>query len=427
MTALGAGKRGVAIPFLDRTDEIGRMTNALQVFDQALTKNDQLHEQMQRQAATLAASETQLLARKKELEVEINKSQALLEGAPDATVVVDRDASIRLVNRAAEKLFGYTRDELIGQPIEILIPIRFHHGHPKLRNGYIANPSPREMGTGRELAATAKDGREFPVEISLSPIEGAGLVASSIRDISVRKAAEEELQRAKAAAEEATRAKSSFLAMMSHEIRTPMNGVMSMAEVLNQTELDEDQRSMTRVILDSADALRTVINDILDFSKIEAGKLDVESVELDLGDLIESVGDLLAPRAEEKWLEFHVDIDPTMPRRLRGDPSRIRQILLNLCGNALKFTEEGSVQIRVSGRRDDDRCISRFEIIDTGIGLTPEQQSRLFQAFVQAEASTSRRFGGTGLGLTISRRLCELMGGKIGVSSESRKGSDVLV
>jgi PAS domain S-box-containing protein len=388
-----------------------------------ITARKQAEEELQRQAATLAASETQLRSRKQELEIEIGKSQALLEGAPDATVIVDKDAVIQLVNRAAEKLFGYPRHELIGQPVEILIPSRFRPQHPKLRNAYIANPAPRDMGAARELAAVARDGREFPVEISLSPIEGAGLVASSIRDISLRKAAEDELRRAKAAAEEATRAKSSFLAMMSHEIRTPMNGVMSMAEVLNQTDLDEDQRSMTRVILDSADALRTVINDILDFSKIEAGRLEVESVELDLGDLVESVGDLLAPRAEEKWLALHVDLDPAMPRRLRGDPSRIRQVLLNVCGNALKFTEEGSVQIRVSGRRDDARYVGRFEVTDTGIGLTPEQASRLFQPFVQAEASTSRRFGGTGLGLTISRRLCELMGGEIGVSSEKGKGS----
>ena len=370
------------------------------------------------------AAEIQLLERKRELEIEMNKSQALLEGAPDATLIVDKDASIRIVNRAAEKLFGYPRNELIGKPIETLIPARFHPGHPKLRNAYIANPTSREMGTGRELAAVARDGREFPVEISLSPIEGAGLVASSVRDITERKAAEAALRAAKETAEEATKAKANFLATMSHEIRTPMNGVMSMAQILDQTRLTSEQKDLTKTIRQSAEALLTVINDILDFSRIEAGKLPIERIGFDLMDVVEGVLDLLAPKAEEKGLKLLFHLEPDLPATATGDPSRLRQILLNIGSNAVKFTEAGQVLLRVRPiERSDTSARLRFEVRDSGIGLTPEQQAKLFRAFGQADSSTSRRFGGTGLGLSICRNLCELMGGTIGVESEIGHGS----
>jgi len=224
-------------------------------------------------------------------------------------------------------------------------------------------------------------------------------------------------------AEAATQAKSSFLASMSHEIRTPMNGVMSMAELLDQTPLSHEQRDMTSIIRQSSAALLGIINDILDFSKIEAGKLDIETLEIDLSGIVEDVGDLLALRAEEKGLTFVIDIDPRLPRGIAGDPTRIRQILLNLGGNAVKFTEAGSVTLKVDVLQDQAPALLRLEVIDTGIGLTREQQSRLFQPFAQAESGTARRFGGTGLGLSISLRLVELMGGRIGVASEAGSGS----
>ncbi len=234
-----------------------------------------------------------------------------------------------------------------------------------------------------------------------------------------------ELDKAKIAAEDATKAKSSFLAMMSHEIRTPMNGVMSMAEMLDQTDLTEDQRSMSGTIRGSASALLTIINDILDFSKIEAGKLDIEKVPFSLLETVEGVGELLIPRAEDKGIELVVDLDPAIPDRLVGDPTRLRQVALNLAGNAVKFTEKGSVSlvVRAGAPAADGRIALRFEIVDTGIGLSPEQCSRLFQPFQQADSSTSRKFGGTGLGLSISLKLVEMMGGRIGVESELGKGS----
>ena len=228
-----------------------------------------------------------------------------------------------------------------------------------------------------------------------------------------------DLAEARDKAEEATRAKSSFLAMMSHEIRTPMNGVMSMAELLDQSELTEDQRSMSAVIRQSAAALLTIINDILDFSKIEAGRLEIEHLPFSLAELLDGTAELVAARAEERGLALVVDADPELPDRFEGDASRIRQVLLNLLGNAVKFTETGSITLAVSGVAEG----VRFEVADTGIGLTEEQQQRLFRPFVQADSSTARKYGGTGLGLSICLRLCLLMGGEIGVSSRQGVGS----
>ena len=239
-------------------------------------------------------------------------------------------------------------------------------------------------------------------------------------EVTARQRAEAELIEARDAAEAATRSKSVFLATMSHEIRTPMNGVMSMAELLGLTKLDGEQRRMAKIISDSATALLTIINDILDFSKIEAGRLEIERVGFSLAEAVDGCAALLAPRAEAKGLDLLVEIDPDLVDARTGDPTRLRQILLNLGGNAIKFTETGCVAIRV-GAAAPGRL--RIAVEDTGIGLSEEQQARLFQAFVQADSSTSRKYGGTGLGLSICQRLSDLMGGAIGVDSAPGEGS----
>jgi PAS domain S-box-containing protein len=383
---------------------------------------------------------------------EIEESEARLretiDTALDAVVTIDAAGTITGWNVQAKSIFGWSEKEAVGRPLDsLIIPAQDRDAHRQRLAQLLESRKTALLNRRVELTAVRKDGSEFPVEWSMTPIwiNNAYVFSSFIRDITERKEAEEAqisyqrqlereaslrtealkaLQEAKDLAESASQAKSHFLAHMSHEIRTPMNGILGMSELLLQTQLSEKQQHFADTVYRSGAALLKLINDVLDLSKVEAGKIELERIRFDLVKTVREVMDLFVEPAHSKGIELTYVLAESVPTVLQGDPVRLRQILMNLVSNGLKFTERGSVILTVTMVEDSlSHATVRFEVQDTGIGIEPAVHAKIFEAFSQADGSTARKYGGTGLGLSIVKQLVQLMEGTVGVRSEPGQGA----
>ncbi len=343
----------------------------------------------------------------------------LLENLPAGVVIVDPDTRVlERVNNYAAELFGASMADITGHQCHTFLCPACEGACPVLDLGKTVDNAEREM-----LRA---DGVLIPILKTIKKIQinGRDKLLECFVDISELKKAESDAEIMREKAEAANRAKSEFLASMSHEIRTPMNGVISMTNLLLETELDKKQNHYARIIRSSGEALLSLINDILDFSKIEAYKLDLEILDFHLTRTMYDTVELMRVRAEEKGLTLKSSVDPGIPQYLRGDPGRLRQIVLNLLSNAVKFTVKGEIELQVVMEKEIEQWVRlRFSVIDTGIGIPDDKKENIFLPFTQADSSVTRKYGGTGLGLTISKQLAEMMGGAIGVTGEAGKGS----
>ena len=377
--------------------------------------------------------ETKVAERTHELRESREQMRAILESSPVGVCAYDETGAITVCNDRLVHLLGVSKDRLTGASIAELFvdpgpdPEHAPENAPENAESHELHWTYfRRQLRDAEVRLRRADGSSFWALVSVDPatLDGRPVYLAWIYDITRRKLAERQMEIAKEQAEQATSAKSAFLATMSHEIRTPMNGVLGMLELLERTPLDAGQLDTVATMRESATSLLRIIDDILDFSKIEAGKMDLEMVPISVPALVEGVADTLAPGARGKGLSLLTYVDPSIPPDLMGDPVRLRQILFNLGGNAIKFTEKGRVIVRASlTGKGDGWARLRIEVTDTGIGISEAARRRLFQPFTQAESSTTRRFGGTGLGLSICRRLVSLMGGEIGVDSTPGHGS----
>ncbi|RVU86531.1 response regulator [Leucothrix sargassi] len=363
-----------------------------------------------------------------ELQASQTKAKAIVDSILDAIIVIDHTGVIIETNPAVLTVFGFTPEEMIGKNVSSLMADEIAHVHHNHLNQYIEDGGAGYIGKVRQLEAKHKNGHLFPIELSINEarVQENIIFTGVVRDITQRLEAETELAEAHEKALQSTRMKSEFLANMSHEIRTPMNGVIGMSTLLLDSGLTPSQKDLTNTVLHSAESLLRIINDILDVSKIEAGKLTINNSTFNLLEVIESVIDLLGEQAYGKNVELAYFIEPEVPIMMNSDPIRIRQILINLMNNAIKFTSQGYVALVVSAPKintETQKAMLSFEVHDSGSGIPDEAQKTLFKAFTQVDGSSTREHGGTGLGLTICKRLAHLMNGDIGLRSKYGKGS----
>ncbi|MCL7487501.1 MAG: PAS domain S-box protein [Desulfobulbaceae bacterium] len=350
--------------------------------------------------------------------------RSIMDGVTDSLITVDENGVIESCNPATEKIFGYPVDELVGENVQLLLPQVYHR---RLDKFFQQRPDTAvTIGNTLTFRGRRKDGNSFPLSLSLGMAQLADrtLFAATIRDISEIKENQRALLEAKANAEMANMAKSDFLARMSHEIRTPMNAIIGMSNLVRMTSLGSQQVHYVNNIYSASKSLLRIINDILDFSKIEAGLLSLESIGFRLDDLFNNLKNIVGLPAYDKGIELMFDLDDALPEILIGDPLRVEQVLINLVNNAVKFTSDGQIIVKARAISvEAEKAVIEFTVSDTGIGMDPAQVESLFLPFTQADGSISRQYGGTGLGLTICKRLVEMMGGEIRVTSVIDKGS----
>jgi two-component system sensor histidine kinase/response regulator len=449
---LARGETDIYLSGIGRRDQIGRLSSAVRSFRDTLNRlrrAEQVTNGLLREKSTIEQQlrelnedlEQKIAARTRELLDSIRvardsqeKLQAIVDTALDAVVRMDRQGRIVGWNTQAEKIFGWSRDEVLGLPLDqCIVPERHRAAHSKGLARYERSGVSGVLDSRIETYALRRDGVEFPIELAITRVQLADSedyeFCSFIRDISERREREQSLVAANVRAEAANVAKSEFLANMSHEIRTPMSAIIGMAYLALRTELSPKQQDYVGKIHRAALSLLGIINDILDFSKIEAGKLEVEQIPFCLDDVLANVASVTSQKAADKQLEYLFHVPHAIPRMLVGDPLRLGQVLINLVNNAVKFTPAGELELScmrvdsAAGVMQPDRVKLRFAVRDTGIGMSEQQQGKLFRAFHQANGSTTREYGGTGLGLSISQQLVGLMGGRIVVKSSPGKGA----
>ncbi|HEY4290998.1 MAG TPA: ATP-binding protein [Puia sp.] len=391
-----------------------------QIFLDKLAESEQLNIALD--AKIRENERTQRLLRKNEIML-----SGVISSALDAIVIIGEVGHIIHWNKAATEIFGYTESEVRGRTLmETIIPFSYQYSTWNGFRGFLGESDDSFVNQRIELTAVRKNKEEFPIELTITGIKDDNefYYSAFIRDISSRIQREQELLQMKEKAEQAAKAKSQFLSVMSHELRTPLNAVIGITHLMQQNQPREDQQEDLRTLQFSGESLLHIINDILDFTKLDSGKIELSAIDFNLRELTQSLYQSFSFKAKEKNIVFDVEYDDRMPFYVKGDSFRLSQVLNNLISNAIKFTQEGSVKLKVEMTENNGPLfVTRFSVVDTGIGISADKQEKIFEQFTQADSDTTRLYGGTGLGLSISGRLAELMGGEILLESVPGKGS----